>query len=352
MKHARSIQKFHQKLHDWYAREGRHDLPWRNTRDSYAIYISEVMLQQTQVKTVLERFYWPFLEKFPTLQSLADAPRDAVMKAWEGLGYYTRAANLHEAAKRAAPQLPSDVDALNALPGIGRNTAHAVAAFSHNAPVPVMEANVKRVLCRIFALKTPKPDDLWDKAFQFLDAGNPFDYNQAMMDIGAMVCLKRAPKCAECPANGICEGIKSPEEFPAKTPKKPIQGRRGRAGVVVDKIGRFYLLKRNGKFLNGLYGFPLFWDENVPFFIENRNIVLSDGQNIGEVSQTYSHFRSEAEVMLVQLDWTGEGEDWHRSEELEGMALSGIDHKIWQKASAFLQNCQKTFTIRGDEPAL
>src|SRR5688572_23757939 len=119
---------FHRELLKWYAAHGRHSLPWRNTSNPYAIWISEVMLQQTQVKTVLERYYFPFLERFPTLQALADAPLDSVLKAWEGLGYYTRAANLHKAAKMAAPRLPATVEELEALPGIGRNTAHAVAA--------------------------------------------------------------------------------------------------------------------------------------------------------------------------------------------------------------------------------
>lgn len=336
MKPTRSVKNFHKKLHLWYAAHGRQDLPWRNTADSYAIYISEVMLQQTQVKTVLERFYAPFLAKFPTLQALADAPRDAVMKAWEGLGYYSRAANLHEAAIRAAPALPGDVDALQALPGIGRNTAHAIAAFAHHAPVPVMEANVKRVLCRVFALKTPKTDDLWDKAFQLLDAENPFDYNQAMMDIGAMVCLKRAPKCGECPVNEICEGKSSPEAYPEKLLKKAVPIRASRAVVLMDARGRFLLQKREGKFLNGLYGFAQFSLEKEQFFVENRAISFEKMQKIGDIFQVYSHFRSEAEVLFMRLEWVGESADWFASEQISGLALSGIDHKIWLEVRRFL----------------
>src|SRR5262249_10913239 len=153
---------------------------------------------------VLERYYFPFLERFPTLAHLAKAERDNVLRAWQGLGYYNRAANLHEAAKKCAPALPKDVASLMELPGIGRNTAHAIAAFAYRQPVAVMEANVRRVLARIFAMEQLVENDLWEKAHALLDSAASFDYNQAMMDIGAMICTKRAPHCTECPAQVIC----------------------------------------------------------------------------------------------------------------------------------------------------
>lgn len=352
MPQARFIKIFHKRLQEWYAAQGRHGLPWRNTTDSYAIYISEVMLQQTQVKTVLERFYAPFLAKFPTLQTLADAPRDEVMKAWEGLGYYSRAANLHEAAKRAAPLLPSTAEELESLPGIGRNTAHAIAAFAHHAPVPVMEANVKRVLCRIFVLKTPKTDELWEKALLLLDRQNPFDYNQAMMDIGAMVCTKRAPKCLECPAFIICKGKAAPELYPEKMAKKAVPIRKSLAIVLQDNLGRMYVAKRDGAFLNGLYGFPLYPLDTEQIYIENHKIDLKLAQEIGGETQIYSHFRSDVHILHITLNFEGAGEGWFHPAALKGIALSGIDHKIHQKTSDFLRNCQKTFTIRRDNPAL
>ena len=163
---ALPVAVFHARLQQWYSNHGRHDLPWRNTSDPYAIYISEIMLQQTQVKTILERFYHPFLKKFPTVAALANAPEQEVLKAWEGMGYYRRAKYLHAAMKLAQTHMPNTVEALIALPGIGRNTAHAVAAFAYKQPVPVMEANVKRVIHRIFALKKAKDEELWAKAFE------------------------------------------------------------------------------------------------------------------------------------------------------------------------------------------
>lgn len=332
MTQAKSYQKFHRKLHHWYQAHGRRNLPWRNTDDSYAIYISEIMLQQTQVKTVLERFYTPFLTRFPTLQALADAPRDAVLKQWEGLGYYNRAANLHEAAKRVAPQLPQSVEELEALPGIGRNTAHAIAAFSYHQPVPVMEANVKRVLCRIFAILQPKTEELWDNAFALLDKHHPFDYNQAMMDIGATICTKRAPNCADCPANEICKGKSNPESYPEVKKKKAVPVRAVKVVIWRDSTGRYYLSPREGAFLRGLYGFSYYPAEVETVYMQNQSFELEPP--LGQVSQTYSHFQQIADVYLIQTSFAGEGEGWYLPEEMASRALAGIDHKIW----ALLQN--------------
>ena len=186
-------QHIHQTIQTWYGPHGRKELPWRQTDDPYLVYISEVMLQQTQVKTVLERYYFPFLEQFPTLTHLAEAQEQAVLKAWEGLGYYSRARNLHKAARQSAPALPAHYEGLLALPGIGQNTAHAILAFAFRKPVPVMEANVRRILYRFFAQKQATPQQLWELAFTLLDTAHPFEYNQAMMDIGAMVCTARSP---------------------------------------------------------------------------------------------------------------------------------------------------------------
>lgn len=329
-----ALSAFHSALHRWYAIHGRRDLPWRNTDDAYAIYISEVMLQQTQVQTVLARFYHPFLRRFPTLQALAEAPREAVLKQWEGLGYYSRAANLHKAAQLAAPELPRDVNALMLLPGIGRNTAHAVAAFAYRQPVPVMEANVKRVLCRVFALETPSPEALWEHAFHLLDSAQPFDYNQAMMDIGAMVCTRRAPSCVSCPASGICAGKANPHRYPTAKVKKITPIRKFRVVVWSDTSARIYLTPRDTAFLGGLYGFAEYPAEAETVSFMNRAYDLQkSGLLLGEVSQTYSHFRAEAEVWRMELDSQGENEGWYSLPQIQTLALSGIDHKIMKLVS-------------------
>jgi A/G-specific adenine glycosylase len=317
---------FHLALQHWYRAHGRHELAWRKTRDPYAIWVSEIMLQQTQVATVRDRYYEPFLKKFPTLEALAAAPREAVMKAWEGLGYYRRAAHLHEAAKRVSGfrvQVPAlltetwnpEPDTLLTLPGIGRNTAHAILAFAYHQPVAVMEANVKRVVARVFALAQPKEHDLWLGAQKLLNMAAPFDHNQAMMDLGALICTPKAPRCGECPAASICKGKSQPEHYPAAKAKKKIPTRRAVILVREDTGGRLYLEKRKSRLLGGLYGFP----QHPP---EYRG-----GEFIGRLSHVYSHFRLAAEVRREQVR-AGNSPDWHSRNALASLPLSRLDRNV------------------------
>jgi len=319
------VHAFHRSLHQWYAAHGRKHLPWRNTVDPYAIYISETMLQQTQVKTVLERFYFPFLDRFPTLAALAKAQKDEVLQLWQGLGYYNRALNLHEAAKRAGKALPQTVEGLLALPGIGRNTAHAVAAFAYRQPVAVMEANVRRVLCRIFALARPTEIELWEKAGELLDRESPFDYNQAMMDIGATICTKRAPRCAECPASSICKGQSAPQDYPAMKAKKQVPVRRKKIAVLQNMRGEYYAVPRKSRFLQGLYHFVETEAESLTF--GNQSHQLTKSRMVGGVRQQYSHFTLDAEVFLIQ-NISGSGKHWYRRAALEELPFSMAERKI------------------------
>ena len=161
----------------WYEKHGRHDLPWRTTTNPYHIYLSEIMLQQTQVKTVLERFYFQFLEKFPTLKSLANATQDEVLKAWEGLCYYTRARNLHKIAQLIQSQLPQRVEELHALPGIGPSTANAIACFAYGARVPILDGNVKRILYRYYKTKVANDKKLWELSHRLFKANETLHMN-------------------------------------------------------------------------------------------------------------------------------------------------------------------------------
>jgi A/G-specific adenine glycosylase len=299
-------------LLDWYHTHGRHELPWRNTEDPYHIYLSEVMLQQTQVKTVLERFYFPFLQRFPSLKALGDAALDDVLKMWEGLGYYTRAKNLYKTAT-LVERLPSDIDALIALPGIGKNTAHAIAAFAFGQPVPVMEANVRRILCRIFALQTPAPKDLWDKAYGLLDTQNPFEHNQAMMDIGSGICLPKNPKCTLCPFASICAGKQTPQRYPLK--QKKIVPIREEFIMVYRYNDRLSLTQRKGKFLHGLWGF------------ESVDVPLCAAEYLGEVTHAYTHFKLVCKVYAYdELD--KEQTHYFNLSEIRKLAISKVDEKI------------------------
>jgi A/G-specific adenine glycosylase len=218
----RAAQAFTRKLLAWYERAGR-DLPWRRTRDPYRVLVSEVMLQQTQVSRVAV-YYPQFLERFPDLASLARAPARAVREAWDGLGYYARARNLHALARQVArrgvagegvAKLPEDPEELIKLPGIGRYTAGAIASFAYEKPVPAVDTNVSRVIRRVFLgdgrqrlnrQRSTRQRLTWSiaKALVPKDGKRAWRFNQAIMELGAVICVARKPKCPECPVRPVC----------------------------------------------------------------------------------------------------------------------------------------------------
>ena len=198
---------FTRKLLAWYKRNAR-VLPWRETRNPYAILVSEFMLQQTQVRRVLD-YYPRFLKRFPTIDSLARSKPKAVMEAWDGLGYYARARNLHQLAKRVVEtgnRIPDDPEDLRTLPGVGRYTAGAVACFAYEKPVATVDTNVRRVLERAFASK-----DVWKLAEKLVpkNGERAWRFNQALMELGALVCTARKPRCPECPVRNDCRAVRS-----------------------------------------------------------------------------------------------------------------------------------------------
>jgi A/G-specific adenine glycosylase len=301
-------------LLDWYAKNGRHDLPWRQTNDAYKIYLSEIMLQQTQVKTVLERFYFPFLERFPTLKSVAEAPLDDVLKMWEGLGYYTRARNLHHTALTCKGVLPKNPEELGGLKGIGKSTAHAICSFAYQQALPILDANVKRVLCRYFALSVKDDKVLWEKAWKLLHVKHPYEHNQAMMDIGAMICTPKNPNCSVCPLEFTCKGKNAPENYPKAVQKAKVPTKK-RFALVVLQEGKLGLIQRTQRLLHGLWGFVQL-DEKP-----------SDAKSLGKVTHTYSHFKLELEALRCEsLHVNVDG--WFTCKEIEQLALSTVDKKI------------------------
>lgn len=304
----------HTRILAWYQTHGRHELPWRRTDDAYRIWISEIMLQQTQVKTVLERFYFPFLEAFPTLASLAAADLDDVLKKWEGLGYYTRARNLHKAARICTPQLPQTVAGLTALPGIGKSTARAIAAFAYGTPVPILDANVKRILYRFYGRRKADEKGLWKLSERLFDPSHPFEYNQAMMDIGATLCLPKNVQCGLCPLHPACKASAGdPLQYPAPAKRKSTPVKK-RHIIVYRHDGRFGMKQRESRFLYGLWGFH-----------EQDISPVSCKKHLGEITQVYSHFTLQAQV------WTCESyrDDliYFDRDEIHTLALSAADHK-------------------------
>jgi len=208
---AAKTEEFHRLLLDWYGRN-RRSLPWRRTRDPYRILVSEIMLQQTQVGRVMEK-YATFLKRLPTLKKLAAASKASVIRAWTGMGYNNRALRLRELSRivvtNSGGKIPGETSALQALPGIGRYTAHAVACFAFHKQVPVVDVNVHRVLSRAFRCLTnpgavQNPDTIWKLAGSILPRRRAYDWNQALMDLGAIYCTSRNPHCDECPVASVC----------------------------------------------------------------------------------------------------------------------------------------------------
>lgn len=301
-------------IYEWYIKNGRHDLPWRQTEDAYKIYLSEIMLQQTQVKTVLERFYFPFLERFPTLKSVAVAPLDDVLKMWEGLGYYTRAKNLHHTAITCNGILPKRPEELGGLKGIGKSTAHAICAFAYHQPLPILDANVKRILCRYYVLHTKDEKVLWKKAWKLLNTQHPYEHNQAMMDIGSLICTPKNPLCDQCPLEQKCKGKVAPENYPLPQKKAKVPTKK-RFALIVKKEEKFGLIQRKERLLHGLWGF------------KQVDELPKNAKRLGCVSHTYSHFKLELEATLCEdLDVNVDG--YFTREEITQLALSTVDKKI------------------------
>ena len=323
--HRKTYTEIHSNILSWYQEYGRITLPWRNTQSAYEIYLSEIMLQQTQVKTVLERFYFPFLEKFPTFNDVANAPVDDVLKAWEGLGYYTRARNLHKTAQSTQGQLPNTAEALEKLSGIGKSTAHAVACFAFHEPLPIMDANVKRILYRFFAITTRNDKALWEKAYELFDKDNAYIYNQTMMDIGSMVCTHKNPNCQDCPFELGCQGKENPRLYPEKKVKKakPI---RERYMIIYHHNNRYALTQNNSKLLGGLWAFAQ--EEAVD---TNSNKVTQ----LGDFVHHYTHFRLDAKVLLLLKE--AKEKSYFSLEEIDQLALSGADRKALELLIEYLK---------------
>jgi A/G-specific adenine glycosylase len=256
----RSIGSFRKSLLRWFRRHGR-DLPWRKTCDPYAILVSEFMLQQTQVATVIP-YYNKWLRRYPGFASVARASQNDVLHAWQGLGYYNRARNLHAASKimqeRHRGTFPGDIAAIRKLPGVGRYTANAVATFAFHQPVPIVEANSSRVLARLFDMRAPIDsaigrEKLWNSAAQLVPRRNAARFNSALIDLGALVCLPDKPKCNVCPVKKFCR-TRNPEALPIKKSKSRTKRLIERHALVVSN-GKI-LLEQSSARWRGMWILP------------------------------------------------------------------------------------------------
>jgi A/G-specific adenine glycosylase len=278
---------FRRQLLRWYDKNQR-DLPWRHNRDPYSIWVSEVMLQQTQVATVIP-YYERFLKKFPTLLSLAQAEEEEVLAIWSGLGYYRRAKLLHrgtqEVQLKHQGKIPTDPNLLKTIPGIGPYTAGAIASIAFQQPTPLVDGNVIRVLSRIFAKKGHAKEgklhkEIWKLAQDLVDLKKPGDFNQALMELGATTCRVVLPSCTSCPLNSLCKGYQlgKPEQFPETPPaKKTIHLKR--VVATAWKGDKLLLVKRKeARWFQGMWELP--------------HEYLSEGRSQLEVLQTFlqQHF--------------------------------------------------------------
>jgi len=293
----------------WFRKSAR-EMAWRETRDPYRIWISEVMLQQTRVEAAAP-YYRRFLARFPDVRSLAGARLDRVMKAWEGLGYYARARNLHRAARivveRYGGKVPGTAEELSALPGIGRSTAGAIAAIAFGADEPVLDANVRRLVARLFGVGgDPKTASvrkiLWEGSARLVAEGKGRDTALAAMDLGATVCLPRAPRCGECPVRFFCVAFRAgtQEEIPPRTSRKAVPHHDVVAALFRRPDGSLFLVRRRlGGLLGGLWAFPS--GKRTPgetletalrrTVREKLGVRATIQRKVGVVSHAYSHYR-------------------------------------------------------------
>jgi len=354
-KNSEVLRRFRDNLLDWYD-ESKRDLPWRKTSDPYSIWISEVMLQQTQVQKVL-RYYTKFLAALPTLESLAEAELDTVLKLWEGLGYYARARNLHKAARHIVEsydgKIPQSCDELVQIRGIGPYTAAAVASIAFSEARAVVDGNVVRVLSRLYHIDsdvgTQKvKQQLAEIAQNLIDHEKPGDFNQAIMELGATLCTPKTPKCLFCPVSDFCKAfheLDTPARLPVKRPGKKVPHYNIASALIWDENYLFIDRRKESGMLGGLWEFP---GQKIPedgsahetitkHVREEFELEVEVGDFCTEVKHAYTHFKitihayhclykSGEPKLTAATDWK-----WVKPDELHFYAFSTAHKKIIQK---------------------
>lgn len=293
----------------WQKLAGRHDLPWQNTRDPYRIWLSEIMLQQTQVSTVIP-YYQRFLARFPDVATLAAAPVEAVIEHWAGLGYYARARNLHRCAQQVAAvyagKFPNSASQLATLPGIGRSTAAAISAFAFGERTAILDGNVKRVLCRHFGIDgfpgtAAVERRLWALAERLLPDSDIAAYTQGLMDLGATLCTRSRPRCGDCPVAAGCVARREGRQSGLPTPRPRAAVPERTATFVLISDGHRLLLERRPP--NGLWGGLLVPPEGEPAEVAARlGLKLAETTRLPALKHALTHFRLTLEPVVCRID--------------------------------------------------
>ena len=339
------MKSFADLLITWHAKSGRHHLPWQQSKDPYSVWVSEIMLQQTQVATVID-YYHRFMKKFPTIKALAHADEEEVMQLWSGLGYYRRARFLHEGAQMIIDEMdgrfPSEFDMMIKIPGIGLSTAGAIAAFSFNQKKAILDGNVKRVLSRYFLITEwtglPKIEKkLWDYATSLLPNKNIDTYTQALMDLGATICNKK-PQCGLCPLKKTCLAFEKNKVHlvPVPRPKKKIPTECTHM-VIIKHHDEILLVKRpEGGIWGGLWSLPQFEDTSTtPKAWVKKTFGLETSlleKNL-KASTTFTHFKLDItySVLEAKLQRSKTPHTWLSLNNIEGAAIPAIIKKILSK---------------------
>jgi A/G-specific adenine glycosylase len=307
------VSAFAEKLIAWQQAHGRHDLPWQQTRDPYAVWVSEIMLQQTQVSAVIG-YYDRFMQRFPTIASLAEAEQDEVMRYWSGLGYYSRARNLHHAAQTIMREhggiFPTDFDTIQTLKGIGRSTAAAISVFAFNQRQTILDGNVKRVLARLYAIDgwPGLPDvekRLWQLAETLLPEQGLPAYVQGLMDFGATLCTRSKPRCADCPMLSQCLAYRQHQvsQLPSSKPRKALPEKQVTMLMILD-AGEILLERRpNQGIWGGLWSLPELSPEQiaVPHVQQTLGMEVEALEVLPALWHTFTHFKLEITPQPLQL---------------------------------------------------
>ncbi len=339
------MQDFAERLLNWFDLNGRKNLPWQQGVSPYRVWVSEIMLQQTQVTTVIP-YYERFMTNFPRIDLLAQANQDEVLHLWTGLGYYARARNLHKTAQQIMTdyngEMPLTQWELETLPGIGRSTAGAIIAICTGQRATILDGNVKRVLSRVFMIEgwpgqSKTSRELWHKAEQLTPDTRVPEYTQAIMDLGAMVCTRSSPKCQLCPFEGNCRAYKTQttDQYPGRKPKKEMPVRQIKMLVIESDHG-ILLEKRPPRGIwGGLWSFPeLATEAQVKTYAETLGIRILTSASLPTLRHTFSHYHLDIEPLHLQITnaTSLKGQDsnliWFNKEDPETLGLSGVVTKI------------------------
>ncbi|MEE1673440.1 A/G-specific adenine glycosylase [Agarivorans aestuarii] len=349
-----NLASFSSRVVTWYHQAGRKHLPWQQEKTPYKVWLSEIMLQQTQVATVIP-YFERFMQRFPTVTDLAKADTDEVLHLWTGLGYYARARNLHKAAKVVAEQygghFPEDIDQVIALPGIGRSTAGAVLSLSLGQCHAILDGNVKRVLARHQAIagwpgKKPVENQLWELAEANTPKQQTTEYNQAMMDLGAMVCTRSKPRCDVCPVAEDCQALKFQRQvdFPGKKPKKVLPEKPTQM-LILHWQQEFLLYQRPMQGLwGGLYCFPeISIEDSISEWLNQQQMSADAIYELTPLRHTFSHYHLDIQPSLIELSeapnlqvMADNQQLWYNMQQAPKVGLAAVTEKLLKIAQQAL----------------